>query len=94
MSTPDSYAEWQREFRKSQQVTPKNEKAKPKGFVLFLAMVFYSLIVSVTFFFTVAIALRIAGWSEFLSARQVFGMCFGLASLRGLDKVFFSSKPF
>jgi hypothetical protein len=89
----ESYAEWQREFRKSQTI-PKNEKAKPKGFVLFLAMIFYSLIVTVVFFFVVSIALRIAGWSDFLSARQVFGLCFGISSLRGLDRVFYGRNPF
>ena len=90
----ESYAEWQREFRKSQQVKPKSEKVKPKGFVLFLAMIFYALIVSVVFFFVVSIALSIAGWSDILSARQVFGICFGISSLRGLERVFYGSNPF
>ena len=87
----ESYAE--REFRKSQTI-PKNEKAKPKGFVLFLAMIFYSLIVSVIFFVVVTVALQIAGWSDFLSARQVFGICFGISSLKGLERVFYGRNPF
>ena len=89
----ESYAEWQREFRKSQTI-PKNEKAKPKGFVLFLAMIFYSLIVSVIFFVVVTVALQIAGWSDFLSDRQVFGICFGISSLKGLERVFYGRNPF